>query len=136
MLRGANVMPKSDSSSVIKSRSEPSSWPWSTSRPWPRMSEVNHFEVLAIAAPQPTFLPQFIDLDGGTRCEAMLGAEDESELFCEQRPAIETLPGISQVRGDGELGVARLEKLDDLERRAAQQFQLEAVEQPVKLGQM
>src|SRR6516164_281713 len=70
------------------------------------------------------------------RCEAMLGAEDESELFGEQRPAIETLPGIPQVRGDGEFGVACFEKLDEFGRRAAQQFQLEAIEQPVELGQV
>src|SRR5215813_9083162 len=93
-------------------------------------------EVLAIGTPQPAFSSQVTDLYGGTRGEAMLGAEDESELFGEERPAIETLPGIPEVCGDGELGAARLEKLDDLGRCAAQQFQLEAVEQPVELGQV
>src|SRR5262245_11576500 len=93
-------------------------------------------EVLAIGTPQPAFSSQVTDLYGGTRGEAMLGAEDESELFGEEWPAIETLPGIPEVCGDGELGAARLEKLDDLGRRAAQQFQLEAVEQPVELGQV
>src|SRR5262249_43954872 len=78
------------------------------------------FEVLERGRPKPTFLPQVIDLDRGTRSEAMLGAEDESELFGEERPAIETLPGMPEVRGDGELGAARLEKLDDFGRRPAQ----------------
>ena len=55
------------------------------------------FEVLTIGAPQPAFLSQVIDLYGGTQGEAMLGAEDESELFGEERPAIETLPGIAEI---------------------------------------
>src|SRR5262249_61793416 len=92
-------------------------------------------EVLAIGTPQPAFSSQVTDLYGGTRGEAMLGAEDESELFGEERPAIETLPGIPEVCGDGELGAARLEKLDVLGRCAAQQFQLEAVGQPRGPGQ-
>src|SRR5438094_8317389 len=65
----------------------------------------------------------------------MLGVQDESELLGEERPAIETLPAFTQVRGDSELGLSRLEKLDNLRRGPAQQFELQAVEQ-VELGQM
>src|SRR6516225_3684191 len=91
------------------------------------------FEVLAIGAPQPAFLAELIDLDGRTRCEAMLDAEDEAELLGKERPAIETLPAFTQVRGDSELGLSRLEKLDDLRHGPAHQFDLQAVEQPVEL---
>src|SRR5882724_8826270 len=66
------------------------------------------------------------------RCQAMLGVEDEAELLGEERPAIETLPAFTQLRGDSELGLSRLEKLDNLRRGPAQQFEL----QPVELGQM
>src|SRR5437899_3721217 len=94
------------------------------------------FEVLTIGTPQPAFLPQVIDLYAWTGCEAMLGAEDESELFGEQRPAIETLPAIPNVRGNGEFGVPGLEKLDDLGRRTPQHLHLEPVKQPIELCQM
>src|SRR5262249_60655249 len=78
------------------------------------------FEVLAIGAPQPAFLPQIIDFDGGTRSEAGFGGEDEGEPFGEGRPAVETLPGIPEGCRDGELGAARPEKLARLRRRAGQ----------------
>ncbi len=73
-----------------------------------------------------------IDLYGGMRSQWMLGVEDESELLGEERPAIETLPAFTQVRGDSELGLPRLEKLDNLRRGPAQQFDLQAVDRPAR----
>ena len=53
----------------------------------------------------------------------------------EKRPAVEAIPFLVDIRGDGELGLAFLQELDDFPGRAAQQLQFQPFEQAVELEQ-
>jgi hypothetical protein len=66
----------------------------------------------------------------------VIAAQDQIEVFGEQRPAIDTVPFLGHVRADGEVGLAFLEELQDLARRATQELDLEPLKQPLELEQM
>ena len=58
----------------------------------------------------------------------MAFAEDELEILGEQRPDIESFPGLVDLGGDAELGFTLLEVLANLAARAAQEAEFEPVE--------
>ena len=59
--------------------------------------------------------------------------DDELKAFGEKRPGIEPVPLLANFCGNAEFGFALLEKFPDFPAVAAQETELQAVEQPLNL---
>src|SRR5437868_13280831 len=66
----------------------------------------------------------------------MTPAEDELKAFGKQRPGIESVPFLADLRGNREFGFAFLEEFGYFRAAAAQEAEFQAVEQPPDLVKM
>src|SRR5262245_55918499 len=62
-------------------------------------------EVFAISTSQPALLSQLINVDVGMRCKRVLGVEHQLEFLGEKSPAIEAFPSLTELGGNGKLGL-------------------------------
>src|SRR5712671_772441 len=92
--------------------------------------------VLAIISRQQLFAAQILKRDILPLRQRMALVDDELKTFGEQRPGIEPVPLLANFCGNAEFGFALLEKFPDFPAVAAQETELQAVEQPFDLVEM
>src|SRR3569833_1598952 len=92
--------------------------------------------MLAIAPAQQLLGPEIVELDVAASGKPMLLADNDVEIFREQRPDVEPLPGFADLGGNAELGLALLQEFGDLAARPAQEAEFEPVELPLDLVEM
>src|SRR6266481_716322 len=88
-------------------------------------------------SPREQFLRlQILEGDGFLLRQRMAIVDDELEAFGEPWPGIEPVPLLANFSGNAEFGFALLEKFPDFPAVAAQETELQAVEQPFDLVEM
>src|SRR5260370_29262763 len=94
------------------------------------------FRMLAIGSRQQLLRLQILEGDIFTVRQRMAIVDDELKAFGEQRPGIEPVPLFANFSGNAEFGFALLEKFPDFAAVAAQEAELQTVEQPFDLVEM
>src|SRR6266853_6638751 len=94
------------------------------------------FRMLAIGSREQLLRLQILEGDRFAVRQRMAIVDDELKAFGEQRPGIESVPLFANFSGNAEFGFALLEKFPDFPAVAAQETELQAVEQPLDLVEM
>ncbi|MGY4435470.1 hypothetical protein ACVWWO_007947 [Bradyrhizobium sp. F1.13.1] len=92
--------------------------------------------MLAKRPAQQLLRAQIVQFDAAAACEPVSVADHKLEALGEQRPDIEPLPGLVDVGGNPELGLALLQQVGHFTTRAAQEAEFEPVELPFDLVEM
>ena len=103
----------------------------------PHAQKIEHLRRgFAIGADHQPLLLEIVERDGRTLGESMHAVDGELKLLGEQRPGVEPLPFLADLRGEPQLDLALLEIFEHLDPGSAQQLQLESLEQFAQLDDM
>src|SRR5258708_13200680 len=89
--------------------------------------------MLGIISRQQLLGAQILQFDAVALRQTMLPADDEPEILGEERPGVEPVPLLTDLRGNAEFCLAFLQHLGDLAAVAAQKLELQPVELPLDL---
>src|SRR5258708_23964909 len=89
--------------------------------------------MLAIISRQQLLGAQILQFDAVALRQTMLPADDKPEILRKERPGVEPVPLLTDLRGNAEFCLAFLQHLGDLAAVAAQKLELQPLELPLDL---